>query len=133
MLTTHSAWLMASLCMGPNGLLSGAGSVVADLQVELFEATRAGDLVRAGAINERYRPIAQAFYAPPFVDMHNRMKECLVMLGRLDAAVVRPPLCKLDTVELQRLRRALKQAGLFTDEASPIEAPTPLEQAAGAA
>jgi 4-hydroxy-tetrahydrodipicolinate synthase len=30
-LTTHSAWLMASLTMGANGLLSGAGSVVPDL------------------------------------------------------------------------------------------------------
>jgi 4-hydroxy-tetrahydrodipicolinate synthase len=28
-LTTHSAWLMASLVMGCGGLLSGAGSVVA--------------------------------------------------------------------------------------------------------
>ena len=32
-LTTHSAWLMSSLVMGANGLLSGAGSVIADLQV----------------------------------------------------------------------------------------------------
>ena len=31
-LTTHSAWLMSSLVMGANGLLSGAGSVIAPLQ-----------------------------------------------------------------------------------------------------
>jgi 4-hydroxy-tetrahydrodipicolinate synthase len=30
-LTTHSPWLMASLAMGCNGLLSGSGSIVADL------------------------------------------------------------------------------------------------------
>lgn len=111
-LTTHSAWLMASLTMGAGGLLSGAGSVVADLQVQLFEAVKAKDLARAQKINDRLYPMQQAFYAPPFLDMHNRMKECLVMLGRLDRAVVRPPLMKLPASELERLRGALQQAGI---------------------
>jgi 4-hydroxy-tetrahydrodipicolinate synthase len=31
-LTTHSSWLISSLVMGCNGLLSGSGSVIADLQ-----------------------------------------------------------------------------------------------------
>ncbi|MGI9525256.1 MAG: dihydrodipicolinate synthase family protein, partial [Hyphomicrobiaceae bacterium] len=35
-LTTNSAWLLASLTMGCNGLLSGAGSIIADLQVAMF-------------------------------------------------------------------------------------------------
>ena len=35
-LTTHSAWLMASLTMGCAGLLSGSGSVIADLQPALI-------------------------------------------------------------------------------------------------
>ncbi|MCC6470601.1 MAG: dihydrodipicolinate synthase family protein [Alphaproteobacteria bacterium] len=118
-LTTHSAWLMASLTMGANGLLSGAGSVIADLQVALFQAIQAKDLRRAQAINDRIYPLQQAFYAPPFLDMHNRMKECLVMLGRLDRAVVRPPLMKLGAAELQRLRDALRHAGLGTDGALP--------------
>ncbi len=46
-LTTHSSWLMSSLVMGCGGLLSGAGSVIADLQVALFEAVQAKDLARA--------------------------------------------------------------------------------------
>lgn len=111
-LTTHSAWLMASLTMGANGLLSGAGSVVADLQLALFEAIEAKDLARAQAVNDRLVPMQQVFYAPPFLDMHNRMKECLVMLGRLKRAVVRPPLIKLPAAELERLRVALRQAGI---------------------
>jgi 4-hydroxy-tetrahydrodipicolinate synthase len=118
-LTTHSAWLMASLTMGANGLLSGAGSVVPDLQVALFEAVRAKDLARAQRINDRLYPVQQAFYAPPFLDMHNRMKECLVMLGRLDRAVVRPPLVKLPQVEIARLKVALEQAGIGADGAMP--------------
>jgi 4-hydroxy-tetrahydrodipicolinate synthase len=49
--------------------------------------------------------------------MHNRMKECLVMLGRLDRAIVRPPLMKLPEHELARLRQALDDAGLTTEGA----------------
>lgn len=111
-LTTHSSWLMASLTMGAKGLLSGAGSVIADLQVALFDAVQRNDLAAAKAINDRMFPMQQAFYAPPFLDMHNRMKEALVMLGRLDHAVVRPPLVKLSAIELSRLQDAIAAAGL---------------------
>ena len=60
--------------MGCGGLLSGAGSVAADLQVALWQSVQANDLARARAINERLYPLQQAFYAPPFLDMHNRMR-----------------------------------------------------------
>ena len=111
-LTTHSAWLMSSLVMGCDGLLSGAGSVIADLQVELWLAVQSKDLSRAQKINERIYPMIQAFYAPPFLDMHNRMKEVAVLLGRLPKAVVRPPLCKLPDSEIQILRAARKESGI---------------------
>jgi len=45
--------------------------------------------------------------------MHNRMKECLVLLGRLDQAVGRPPLMKLTDAEIGRLSAALVAAGLL--------------------
>lgn len=112
-LSTHSSWLMASLSMKPAGLLSGAGSVIADLQVELFTAMQRDDLAAARAANDRIFPLAQAFYSAPFLDMHNRMKECLVLLGRLDQAIVRPPLIKLEAAEIARLKGALIAAGLL--------------------
>ena len=99
--------------MGADGLLSGAGSVVAQLQVELLEAVKAGDLKKANAVNDRLYPMQQVFYAEPFLDMHNRMKECLVMQGLLDRAVVRPPLMKLTDAELTRLRDAMTEAKLL--------------------
>jgi 4-hydroxy-tetrahydrodipicolinate synthase len=117
-LTTHSAWLFSSLVLGCNGLLSGSGSVIADLQSELFKSVQAKDLARAQALNERIRPLAQVFYAEPFVDMHNRMKEALVLLGRLPRAVVRPPLVKLQHAEIARIRAALDAAGLLPKGAS---------------
>ena len=117
-LTTHSAWLLSSLVLGANGLLSGSGSVIADLQSELFHAIQANDLAKARAVNERIRPTAQAFYAPPFVDMHNRMKEALVLLGRIPKAVVRPPLVKISKAEIERIRQALIAAKLLPGAAS---------------
>src|SRR5207253_7403034 len=98
--------------LGCNGLLSGAGSVIADLQVALFEAVRGNDLARARAVNDRIYPLAQAFYAPPFLDMHNRMKEVLALLGRQPPAVVRPPLVKLPSHEIDRLKRAVAASGI---------------------
>ena len=121
-LTTHSAWLLSSLVLGCNGLLSGAGSVIADLQVALFRAVQANDLATARTINDRIYPLAQAFYAPPFLDMHNRMKEVLALLGKLPPAVVRPPLVKLPAPEIERLKQAIAAAGLEREPASALAA-----------
>src|SRR5437868_3215114 len=94
-LSTHSAWLFSSLVLGCNGLLSGSGSVIADLQTRLFRAVQGNDLAEAKRVADRIDPLARVFYADPAVDMHNRMKEALVLLGKLPRAVVRPPLVKI--------------------------------------
>jgi 4-hydroxy-tetrahydrodipicolinate synthase len=116
-LTTHSSWLLSSLVLGPNGLLSGSGSVIADLQARLFRAVQSNNLEEAKRLADRIEPTAQVFYADPFVDMHNRMKEALVLLGKLPRAVVRPPLVKLERAEITRIRVALVEAGLLGKDA----------------
>jgi 4-hydroxy-tetrahydrodipicolinate synthase len=117
-LTTHSSWLFSSLVLGCNGLLSGSGSVIADLQARLFRAVQNNDLAEAMRLHERIEPTARVFYADPFVDMHNRMKEALVLLGKLPRAVVRPPLVKLERAEIARIRQALIEAGLLDKNAA---------------
>jgi 4-hydroxy-tetrahydrodipicolinate synthase len=104
---------MSSLVLGCNGLLSGSGSVIPDLQAELFRAVQANDLAQARRLNDRIYPLAKIFYSEPWSDMHNRMKEALVLLGRLPRAVVRPPLVKLSRAEIERIRVALVEAGLL--------------------
>jgi 4-hydroxy-tetrahydrodipicolinate synthase len=116
-LTTHSSWLLSSLVLGPNGLLSGSGSVIADLQAQMFRAVQNNDMAEAKRLNDRIAPTARVFYADPFVDMHNRMKEALVLLGKLPRAVVRPPLVKLERPEIVRIRQALVEAGLLGKDA----------------
>jgi 4-hydroxy-tetrahydrodipicolinate synthase len=117
-LTTHSSWLLSSLVLGCNGILSGSGSVIADLQAQLFRAVKDGRLDEARKLHDRITPTAEAFYAEPWVDMHNRMKEALVLLGRLPRAVVRPPLAKISSQEIERIRAALTAAGLMKQQTS---------------
>ena len=112
MLSSFTMSLMASFLLGADGCISGMGSVAADLQAELFAAVKAGDLTLAHRVNDRLAPLVAVFYAPPFVDMHNRMKEALAILGRIPAAHVRPPLTPVSEDERHQIRLALRTSGL---------------------
>jgi 4-hydroxy-tetrahydrodipicolinate synthase len=112
MLSSFTMSLMATFLLGADGAISGMGSVAADLQAELFELCQKGDVDGARRVNDRLDPLVRAFYAPPFVDMHNRMKEALAILGRIPAAFVRPPLTPVSDAERGAIRHALRAAGL---------------------
>jgi len=112
-LSSFSASLYATFALGADGTISGMGSVVADWQAQMFDAVQRGDMKAARALNDKHFVLGQAFYAPPFLDMHNRMKEALVMLGRLDLAVVRQPLEKIPPEDRERVRTALIKTGLL--------------------
>jgi 4-hydroxy-tetrahydrodipicolinate synthase len=111
-LSSFTMSLLSSFVLGADGVISGMGSVAADLQAELFALVQRGDLEGARSVNDRLIPLVRAFYAPPFLDMHNRMKEALAILGRIEAAVVRPPLYAISETEKEKIRKALSEAGL---------------------
>ena len=113
MLSSFTMSLFATFVLGADGCISGMGSVAADLQAELFAAVQKGDLEGARQMNDRLEPLVRVFYAPPFVDMHNRMKEALSLLGRIPGAHVRPPLTPVSDHERLRIRQALKASGLL--------------------
>ena len=104
--STHSRWLLADLAVGADGILSGMGSIAADLHVALAEAVWRSDLDAARRINDRLFPLTQVFYRPGF-DAHTRMKYALTRLGRWQSAAVRPPLTPLDASERALIDRAL--------------------------
>jgi 4-hydroxy-tetrahydrodipicolinate synthase len=112
-LSSFSMSLLSSFVLGADGTISGMGSVAADLQAELFACVQRGDLEAARHVNDRLEPLVRVFYAPPFLDMHNRMKEALALLGRIDRAIVRPPLQPISDAERKQIAEALSQAGLF--------------------
>ena len=78
-----------------------------------FDAVQRGDLEGTRALNDRLDPLVRVFYAPPFLDMHNRMKEALVLLGRISRATVRPPLQAVPDAERKAIRQALAASGLL--------------------
>ena len=47
--------------------LSGSGSVIADLQAQLWRAVQANDLATARRVNDRIWPTAEVFYGEPWV------------------------------------------------------------------
>jgi 4-hydroxy-tetrahydrodipicolinate synthase len=113
-LSSFSRSLLASLVLGADGVLSGHGSIVADLHVELFRAVEKQDLTQARRVWERIRPVAEVCYEDPFLDGHNRMKVALELLGRIDEAHVRPPLQPIPDPDRRRIGEALRRAGLET-------------------
>jgi 4-hydroxy-tetrahydrodipicolinate synthase len=111
-LSSFSRSLFASLCIGADGILSGHGSVIADLHIELFRAMEKEDLAAARRVWDRIQPFGEVCYDDPFLDGHNRMKEALAYLGRVDSAHVRPPLVKVGEQERARIRAAVDVAEL---------------------
>jgi 4-hydroxy-tetrahydrodipicolinate synthase len=112
-LSSFTMSLFSSFVLGADGAISGMGSVAAGLQAELFAHVQRGDLDAARQVHDRLEPLVRVFYAPPFVDMHNRMKEALVILGRIERAVVRPPLQPISASERTQIGEALARAGLL--------------------
>ncbi len=110
--STHSKWLLADLAIGADGILSGMGSVAADLQAALAEAVSRSDLAAARRINDRIFPLVEAFYYPE-QDAHISMKYALKKLGRQKHDFVRPPLRPLTAADRSRIDRALVVSGLL--------------------
>lgn len=111
-LSSFSRSLLSSLCLGADGVLSGHGSVVADVHVRLFAAVQNGDLEQARTLWDRIQSFAEVCYADPFVDGHSRMKYALTLLGVIDEYHVRPPMVPIPEHERHAIALALESAGL---------------------
>jgi 4-hydroxy-tetrahydrodipicolinate synthase len=113
--STNSCWLLADLAMGADGILSGMGSVAANLHSDLAEAVWRSDLASARRINDHLFPLTQVFYRPGR-DPHTRMKYALTRLGRWSCGYVRPPFEPLDDEERARIDQALRASALLADD-----------------
>lgn len=110
--STHTRWLLSDLALGADGILSGMGSVTADLHAALAEAIHRSDLEAARKVNDRLFPLTSALYAPG-PDAHARMKYALKRLGRQRHDTVRPPVRALDDADRANIDQALRKAGLL--------------------
>ena len=104
--STHSRWLLGDLATGADGILSGMGSISADLHVALCRAVWTSDLKQARKVSDVLYPLTQVFYHPS-QNGHTRMKYALKHLNRMGSDLVRPPLKQLDDQEKNRVERIL--------------------------
>lgn len=112
LLTSFSLSLLPALVSGADGILSGHGSVIAGLQVSLFNAVRSGDLPGARDIYARVQKLTAVVYRDPIPNAYARMKEQLIMLGHQLGSEVRSPLVPVAEDERRVLHGALVDAGL---------------------
>lgn len=104
--STHSRWLLQDMAIGTDGILSGMGSISADLHVALCRAVWSSDLKEARKVSDILFRLTQVFYAPG-QNPHTRMKHALKRLGRMANDVVRPPQEPLDQAEKDRIEQVL--------------------------
>lgn len=112
MLTSFSKSLLPTLAIGADGILSGFGSVIPDLHVQLFNAIKRNDLEKAREVEDILYPLNQVIYGNPFLDMHNRMKMASKLLNRIDEAFIRPPFQPLSEQEVKNIKEVLNKVGI---------------------
>lgn len=107
-------YLLPGLALGGDGVIVGCACFVPELIVSLVRALERRDLVEAQQIEEKLFPAVRFIYGmgEPTGVAHQRMKEALVMMGRLSSPVVRPPLKTMSVEERSRLREELLSAGI---------------------
>lgn len=121
-LSSFSTSLLATLVLGADGILSGHGSLIADLQCRLFQLVQSGDLDAARRLNRRLHPLTRTFYAPPFQDAHSRMKFASFALGRLPEYHVRGPLQPISADQQREIASCVRDVGLPTQGAQSQQA-----------
>lgn len=112
-LTGNDNFIFESFVLGADGALIGFGTLATKLQVEMYDAWRAGDHDTAFRIGHRVQDLADVVFARPVRDYRVRTKEALVLQGVIPRATVRPPLKGIDDEQRQRIRTALEEAGLL--------------------
>ena len=122
LLTGNDNFILESFLLGATGALIGFGAVMTREQVQMIRAWQAGRTEEAMALGRRVQRLADVVFAAPVGDYRVRLKECLRMLGVLEAAHVRRPLLPLDDAERVFLADVLIEVGLLGH--APVPAST---------
>ena len=113
LLTGNDNFILESFMLGATGALIGFGAVMTREQVEMIALWRAGRIDEARALGRRVQRLADVVFARPVGDYRVRLKECLRILGLLDAAHVRLPLLPVSDEERAHLADVLREVGLL--------------------
>jgi dihydrodipicolinate synthase/N-acetylneuraminate lyase len=113
MLTGNDNFILESFILGATGALIGFGAVMTREQVDMIETWNDGRIDDARALGRRVQRLADVVFARPVGDYRVRLKECLRILGVIEAAHVRRPLMPLGDAERAHLADVLVEVGLL--------------------
>jgi len=113
MLTGNDNFILESFILGATGALIGFGAVMTREQVAMIAAWNEGRIDDARALGKRVQRLADVVFARPVGDYRVRLKECLRILGVIEAAHVRRPLLPLGDAERAHLADVLAEVGLL--------------------
>jgi 4-hydroxy-tetrahydrodipicolinate synthase len=113
MLTGNDNFILESFILGATGALIGFGAVMTRQQVDMIAAWNDGRIDDARALGRRVQRLADVVFARPVGDYRVRLKECLRILGVIEAAHVRRPLMPIDDAERAHLAEVLVEVGLL--------------------
>jgi dihydrodipicolinate synthase/N-acetylneuraminate lyase len=114
LLTGNDNFILESFMLGATGALIGFGAVMTREQVDMIGAWNDGRIDDAKALGRRVQRLADVVFARPVGDYRVRLKECLRILGVLDAAHIRRPLLPVSDAERAHLADVLTEVGLLS-------------------
>ena len=120
LLTGHDTFIFESFMLGAPGALLGFGAVMTREQVDMIKAWQDGRIEEAKALGRRVQRLADVVFAAPVGNYRVRLKECLRILGVLEAAHVRRPLLPIDDAERAFLAEVLEEVGLLQGRAPAL-------------
>lgn len=115
LLTGNDNFILESFLLGATGALIGFGAVMTKEQVAMIDAWQEGRIDEARELGRRVQRLADVVFARPVGDYRVRLKECLRILGVLDAANVRLPLLGIADEERAFLTSVLADVGLLAE------------------
>jgi dihydrodipicolinate synthase/N-acetylneuraminate lyase len=119
LLTGNDNFILESFMLGATGALIGFGAVMTREQVAMIDAWNDGRIEEARALGRRVQRLADVVFARPVGDYRVRLKECLRILGVLEAAHVRRPLLPIGDAERAHLAAVLADVGLLREPVAP--------------
>jgi len=112
-LTSNNMSLLASFVLGADGAIIGSGSLCVEMINQMFAEIKMNNITEAKQIHNQMMPLMELVYSEPLCDVYTRIKTVQSMVGRLENAVVRPPLLPLPKNEIDKIKKFLIDAKLL--------------------
>jgi len=112
-LTGNDPIILEALLLGCDGAFIGFAATATARLVHMHRAAADGAIAEARAIWAELGPLARFCWRSPLRDYRPRMKEVLVMEGRIAHATVRLPQTGIADIERAKLKELMTAAGLW--------------------